>query len=95
MFYTRQALLKAILCLSHGNTYLKQCHVLHMGIFTLLSQDLHDRRSNYGPPVPCALKSNLGAFVLLKVVIAWSKWSLWHSSQPYHLEQFVRKLVIT
>ena len=42
MFYTRQALLKAIPCLSHGNTYLKQSHVLHMGIFLLLSQDLHD-----------------------------------------------------
>ena len=43
MFYTREALLKAIPCLSHGNTYLKQSHVLHMAIFTLLSQDLHDR----------------------------------------------------
>ena len=42
MFYTRQALLKAIPCLSHGNTYLKQSHVLHMAIFTLLSQDLRD-----------------------------------------------------
>ena len=31
MFYTRQALLKLTPCLSHGNTYLKQSHVLHMG----------------------------------------------------------------
>ena len=43
MFNTRQALLKTIPCLSHGNTYLKHSHVLHMGIFVLLSQHLHDR----------------------------------------------------
>ena len=42
MFNTRQALLKTIPCLSHGNTYLKHSHVLHMGIFVLLSQHLHD-----------------------------------------------------
>ena len=48
---------------------------------------------NCGPPVPCAL--TLGAFVSFKVVIIGSKRSLWHSSQPYPLEQFVRKVVIT
>ena len=42
MFNTRQALLKTIPCLSHGNTYLNHSHVLHMGIFVLLSQHLHD-----------------------------------------------------
>ena len=42
IFYTKQALLKDISCLSHGNTYLQQSHDLHMGIFLLLSQDLHD-----------------------------------------------------
>jgi len=46
MFYTKQALLKGIPCLLHGNTYipkpnLKQSHVLHMDIFVLLSQDQH------------------------------------------------------
>ena len=44
MFNARQALLKTIPCLSHGNTYLKHPHVLHMGIFVLLSQHLHDRK---------------------------------------------------
>ena len=39
MLYTRQALLKGIPCLSHA----RQSHVLHMAIFTLLSQDLYDQ----------------------------------------------------
>ena len=47
MFYTRQALLKAIPCLSHENTYLKQSHVLHMAVFVPLSQDLHDLLASY------------------------------------------------
>ena len=49
MFNTWRALLKPIPCLSHGNTYLKHSHVLHMGIFVLLSQDLRDP-----PPPPAA-----------------------------------------
>ena len=45
MFYRRKALLYENPCLSHDNTYpkqIKQSHVLHMAIFILLSQELHD-----------------------------------------------------
>ena len=30
----------------------------------------------------------VSAFCLFEADIAHSKWLLWHSSQPYHLEQF-------
>ena len=45
---------------------------------------------NCRPPVPCAL-----TFVSFEAVITCSKRSLWRSSQPYHLEQFAWKVIIT
>ena len=48
MFYTRQALLKSNPVLITWEYLLTTVHVLHMAIFTLLSQDVHDREHLIG-----------------------------------------------
>ena len=42
MFITWEYTHLYIACFTHGNTYLKHSHVLHMDIFVLLSQHLRD-----------------------------------------------------